>query len=181
MKYVWAIFILAVILKSVWRLVERARAQGNYGDARAGLPSRQGDQPWGGAAKGEAARRGSPPADAPAPVLEEKLRSARMDGAPTGAEPGWERQLEKSFREGRLRENEGAAAAACPGEDQAGTAARRRQKRHGDADMFDDLICPGEMIRGVVWSEILGPRGGLRAKKRPGPNPSKPAGGPGKS
>ncbi|MHB8985757.1 MAG: hypothetical protein ACYC38_07435 [Eubacteriales bacterium] len=173
MKYVWTIFILAVIAKSVWQAIERAKAQGKTDGIPVNLPTWQGE-PRRSAAKGAAAQKDGPPAVVPAPGGEENSLCPRVNGAPAGAEPGWVRQSEKPLREGKPTET--AAAAACQGEEQAGAGARRYQQRRGSMDVFDGLVCPGEMLRGVVWSEILGSRGGLQAKGRSIRTSSRPPG-----
>ncbi|OPY57414.1 MAG: hypothetical protein A4E55_01681 [Pelotomaculum sp. PtaU1.Bin035] len=38
--------------------------------------------------------------------------------------------------------------------------------RHGGSELFDGIVCPGQFFKGMVWSQILGARGGLQAKKR---------------
>lgn len=161
MKYVWAFFILAVIAKSVWQAIERAKARGETDGIPVNLPTWR-REPRRGTAKGAAAEKDGPPAGVPAPAVEENSLCPRVNGAPAGAEPGWVRQPEKPLREGKPPET--AAAAACQGEERAG--ARRSRQRRGNMDVFDGLVCPGEIIRGVVWSEILGSRGGLQAKGR---------------
>ncbi len=40
-------------------------------------------------------------------------------------------------------------------------------KRYGrnDRDLLEDMICPDGLVRGVIWSEILGPRRGLSRRR----------------
>lgn len=45
------------------------------------------------------------------------------------------------------------------------TTCREHHDPHGGAEPFDGIVCPGEFIKGFIWSQILGPRGGLQAKK----------------
>jgi len=44
-------------------------------------------------------------------------------------------------------------------------ACREHQGRPDQSEPFDGIIRPGEFVKGFVWSQILGPRGGLQAKK----------------
>ncbi|OPX81921.1 MAG: hypothetical protein A4E52_02128 [Pelotomaculum sp. PtaB.Bin013] len=45
------------------------------------------------------------------------------------------------------------------------SACRQQQGRHGRLEPFDDLVCAGEFVKGFIWFQILGPRGGMQAKK----------------
>lgn len=68
----------------------------------------------------------------------------------------------------RVREELPTAAidpAGCPREAQGDPALRLRRRRRTQGGLLDDMICPEEVIKGLVWSQILGPRGGLQAKR----------------
>ncbi|MGI6490837.1 MAG: hypothetical protein GX949_07150 [Peptococcaceae bacterium] len=43
--------------------------------------------------------------------------------------------------------------------------ARKQEKAVGGEELFDDLITSGQVIKGMVWSQILGSRGGLRHRR----------------
>jgi len=43
---------------------------------------------------------------------------------------------------------------------------RQHQGRHREQEPFDDLVSSGVWVKGFVWSQILGPRGGVQATKK---------------
>jgi len=41
----------------------------------------------------------------------------------------------------------------------------KQKKSVGGEDLFDDLITSKQIIKGMIWSQILGPRGGLHRRR----------------
>ena len=85
-------------------------------------------------------------------VLAGDMAEPCLKGRPAGMRP-----------EGSL---EGAAVKApCGMEGKKGNPARKRRERSGQEDPFSDLLCPGQVVKGMAWAQILGPRGGLHPKR----------------
>lgn len=53
----------------------------------------------------------------------------------------------------------------CAGEGKRENPARMRRGRSDLEDPFSDMLCPAQVLRGMAWSMILGPRGGLHPKR----------------
>ncbi len=148
MEYIWLIIIVAIILKNLGRLTERYGSRGKI------------DFP-----------REEPPFDA-----EDLLLESTSGGEPGESEPEPDLTAYPDGRGGlvvvsNVSRNE---------ERQEGPPVRRRPEhgwdtdtgrepdygRCGAAELFDGGISQREFIKGMVWSQILGPRGGIQASKR---------------
>lgn len=178
MKYIWLLFMMIIVFRVIWRLSERSRAQGKFDGPWGGPPSGQKDLPRNRAPKGEEneyrpklnipeylTRRSSDPVAGDAVSKGEgKLRPTVEDGTAAIVKTDWGKTSEKRLSEDHLGDT--AVLSQCSREDQQEAAHRERNRHRGEVDQFDDMICPGEVIKGVVWSQILGPRGGLHAKRR---------------
>jgi tRNA(Ser,Leu) C12 N-acetylase TAN1 len=46
-----------------------------------------------------------------------------------------------------------------------GKKVRKRHKQCDPEDTFSDMLSPSQVVRGMAWSMILGPRGGLHPKR----------------
>lgn len=147
MEYIWLIIIVAIILKNLGRLTERYGSRGKL------------DFP-----------REEPPFDA-----DELLLESTADGKPGESEPDPDLT---AYPDGR-----GSLAVVSNvsryEERQEGPPVRRRPERGRDTDtsrepddgscgleLFESGIGQREFIKGMVWSQILGPRGGIQASKR---------------
>lgn len=175
MKYIWLLFMVIIIFRMIWR---RSRAQGKFDGSWGSQSPGQKDLPWKRSPKGEErdfrpklnlpeylTRRSDGTATGDADSKEEgKPRPAVEDGATGVGKQDWKKKPEKTLREERSGDT--AVLPRCSLEDQKEAAPRERHGWQGDSDLFDDVICPGEVIKGIVWSQILGPRGGHRAKRR---------------
>lgn len=178
MKYIWLLFMIIIVFRMIWRLAERSRAQGKLDGPWGGPSSGQGDLPWKRAPKGEereyrpqlnipeylTRRGGDTTAGDTASKEKEKPRPAIEDGTAVIEKTDRGKKPEKCLREDLLGDT--AVLSQCSREDQKEAAPRERNRHRGEADLFDDMICPGEVMKGIIWSQILGPRGGLRAKRR---------------
>jgi len=180
MKYIWLIFMVFVIGRTVWRLWARARGRGGPEgtggypypcptpeDLPAGNePGAEPEQPHRKLNIPEYLTRRSDDVAAVTPVPPREKPAAGVEGGlDAAAQPGRDVQpLQPAPREYSSSE-----PAAVPGSTRAAGAAhvRREPRRRCDqAETANDLICPGEYLKGMAWSQILGPRGGLRTRKR---------------
>lgn len=147
MEYIWLIIIVAIILKNLGRLTERYGSRGKI------------DFP-----------REEPPFDA-----EELLLESTSDGEPGGSGP--EPHL-TAYPDGQ---GNLAVVSSVPRYEgrQEGPPVRRRPERGRNTDtsrepddgrcgleLFEGGIGQREFIKGMVWSQILGPRGGIQTSKR---------------
>lgn len=179
MENLWLLLLVIVIFRSIWRLMERSRAQGGFDGPWGGPPSGgKEDLPWKRAPKGEerehrpklnipeylTRRSGDPAAGDAASKEKVKPRPAVEESVTVIEKTDAGKKPEKRLREGPLEDT--AALPGCLREDQGELAPRERHRRRGDESLPGDIICPEEVIKGIVWSQILGPRGGLRAKRR---------------
>lgn len=62
-----------------------------------------------------------------------------------------------------------APSAACvvntPGDVKVDES-RRIQEQQQKENPLDGVLSPSELMRGIIWSQVLGPRGGRRAQRR---------------
>lgn len=152
MEYIWLIIIVAIILKNLGRLMDRYGSRGKLDFPREELPF-DADE-----------------------LLLESTPSGEMYESETEydlpeypAARGGELTviIGDSGNEGRQEgRQEGPAGKRRPAHDRD-TGTRREIGGHcGVEEMFDGGIGQGEFIKGMVWSQILGPRGGIQASKR---------------
>lgn len=175
MKYIWLLFMMIIVVRMILHLSERSRAQGKFDGPWGGPPSGQKDLPQKRAPKGEESefkpklnipeyltrRNGDPAAgDAVSKKQEEPWSDVEAGAAVIGKIDRGKKPEERLMEVGDT-----AVLSQCSREDQKEAAHRERNRRCGEVDLFDDMFCPGEVIKGVVWSQILGPRGGLHAKR----------------
>ena len=179
MKTIWLIFMAFVIARLVWRLWARIRDRGGKGTGGYPYPfPTPEDLPAGNEPGAEPGQRGRklnipeyltrrsddvttvtpvPPQEKSTPVVE--------GGLHTASQPARDIQpLQPATRECTSR-----APVALPEstrEEGDTHVCREPRRRRDQAGAADELICPGEYMKGVAWSQILGPRGGLRAQKR---------------
>ena len=162
----WLIF-LFLLARSIWRLMERAGAKGKF------------DGPLGGPQTG----MGRPIPDSeekPKLKIPEYLtrRSEEQPGELSAkrkdrvTEPVEEcRDAEPSMKgrppilrsEGSLED--AVVKAPCRMEGKKGNPAQKRRESCDQEDPFGDLLCPGQVVKGMAWAQILGPRGGLHPKR----------------
>lgn len=148
MEYIWLIIMVAIILRSVGRLMERSGYRGKFELPRKELPYDEDDLFL------ESTPSGEPGKSIPALSLPEYPAARGGDLTAAG---------------------DGSRTAGV----QKGPAGQRPPERGGNIDTCrepDDGLCGAELfgggisqrefIKGMVWSQILGPRGGLQASKR---------------
>lgn len=58
-----------------------------------------------------------------------------------------------------------AVKAPCGMDGEKGSPARKRRAQSGQENPFSDMLSPGQVVKGMAWSQILGPRGGLRHRR----------------
>ncbi len=86
--------------------------------------------------------------------LPEEQAGRGGDLTKVSSDSGYEGRQKKTARE-RISER-GSNIDSC----------RELHGRCGGAELFDGGIGQREFIKGMVWSQILGPRGGIQASKR---------------
>ncbi|MCL6634754.1 MAG: hypothetical protein K6T29_03165 [Peptococcaceae bacterium] len=171
MEYIWIIVIFVVVFKMLWRLVERFRDPGGL------------DGPWGGPLPGRDGfpRRRDPAGEqgASRPKLNIPEYLTRRSGSPaageTAPEPAVEGAVKVAAKHTAAKEAgrgfggecraEPAVLPGCPRGELGEDTPRQHAGRHRKAGLFNGEVGPGCLLEGVVWSEILGPRGGLRARR----------------
>lgn len=178
MKYIWLLFLMIIVFRMLWRLAERSRTQGGFDGSWGGPSSGQGELPRKSSPKVEereykpklnipeylTRRSGDPAAGSKVSKEPEKPRSDVEGGAAMAEKPGKKEKPGKRRREDHLEDT--AVLSQCSKEDQKEAAHRERNRHRGEVDLPEDMICPGEVMKGIIWSQILGPRGGLRANRR---------------
>lgn len=172
----WLVF-LFILARSIWRLIERIGANGKFEGPLGGLPPTGMGRPMPGseerprlnipeyltrrseekpAEELPAGRNGceAEPLDkySEPVVLAGEMSEPYLKGQPHGVCP-----------EGPLAVTE--AKAPCGMEGKKEGPARKRRERSYQEDPFSDMLCPDQVVKGMAWSIILGPRGGLRAKR----------------
>ncbi|MBP7331402.1 MAG: hypothetical protein BWY65_01556 [Firmicutes bacterium ADurb.Bin373] len=181
MEYLWLAILVAIILRAfgrqpIGRQPGRYKPRGKFDVPREGLPYNEKEMPY--------AEKEMPPAGFPAGEPGERRREfnvppdpARRGGDLThaGAEYGYagRRQspagVRRSGRSGNLTKE------LSYGSRQEGPAGERRQstgpsrelnRRRSGEELFEDGLGRQEVIKGMVWSQILGPRGGIQASRR---------------
>lgn len=172
MKTIWIIILLVILVRSIWRRMERTGAPDRYEEPAGTTPSDLEEPPLESVPEDGGRRklnlpdyitgRGSGPV---APVEEDETPAvaerAAMSRPPVEAErPGsLARELRLEVEDCLpLPENLPNQTRVC--------TPRERRKRRGGGDYFIDISGPGQVLKGVVWAEILGPRGGIQAKRR---------------
>lgn len=85
-------------------------------------------------------------------VLTREMAEPPVKGQPSGLYP-----------EGPAARAETKASYGMEGHKES--PARKRRQRSDREDPFSDMLGPGQVVKGMVWSQILGPRGGLRSKR----------------
>lgn len=170
MEYIWSLIILIIAFRIIQRLAERSRTGDRFGDLR--------NRPQAGRAKlhfrrttdGQyrlklpeywTGRRGKPAAGYDV--------SAGKDLWPVtgGAASTVEKQRRIMERvAGNMTEEFPESCPLLEAEGAKGHEAGSG-KRYGrnDRDLLEDMICPDGLVRGVIWSEILGPRRGLSRRR----------------
>lgn len=147
MEYIWLIIMVVIILRSVGRLMERSGYRGKIEIPRKELPYGEDDlflesTPAGepGESKPELGLPEYPAGRGSLAVVSNVSRyEGRQEGPPVRIRP------ERGGNIDTRREHDG---------------------RCGAAELFDGGISQQEFIKGMVWSQILGPRGGIQASKR---------------
>lgn len=196
MENLWVLIFLAIIFRSIWRIIQRGGQQGRTGEPweypprRREIPGRgrpgpvNQDRPKlnipeylkrrdGGTAGGGdapvAVEKPQPPArEIPVPVATEPLPPAR-ETVFTRERPAAEERPEQPGREEYtpvLAFTECPVEAMPPGADKEATCRKgpgHRRRRFGP---LEGAICPEELYKGIVWSQVLGSRGGLQAQRR---------------
>lgn len=175
MENLWILLLLIVIIRSIWRMMERAGQAGRSGE------------PWEypGGGRGGATR--------PVPKdKEEEYRTPlnipeylkrRSDGTSGTSETPGEADAHLPSRvattsssrdavEGRAPEQimrEYAPSAAyvdnTPGDAKADES-RGIQEQQQRENPLEGILNPSELMRGIIWSQVLGTRGGRRAQRR---------------
>ncbi|MFX4263455.1 hypothetical protein ACOBQJ_14820 [Pelotomaculum propionicicum] len=150
MKYIWLIIMVVIILRSVGRLMERSGYRGKFELPRKELPYDEDDLFLESAPAGEPGEGGS---------------EADLPGFPAGRGGGGDLTAAGDVPRtvGMLKEPAGQS----PPERGRDVGSRRElDGRCGAAELFEGGISQREFIKGMVWSQILGPRGGIQASKR---------------
>lgn len=148
MEYIWLIIIVVVILRSVGRLMERSGYRGKLELPRKELPYDEDDLFL------ESIPAGAPGQSGPELKLREFPAGRGGDLTVAGDVP---RTV------GMQKEPAGQRPPGC------GRNVGSRRELDGScgaAELFDGGIGQREFIKGMVWSQILGPRGGIQASKR---------------
>lgn len=148
MEYIWLIIMVAIILRSVGRLMERSGYRGKFELPRKELPCDEDDLLL------ESTPSGEPGESIPALSLPEYPAARGGDLTAAGdvtmtvgmqKEPAGQRPPERGRNIDTCRELDDGLCGA---------------------ELFAGGISQREFIKGMVWSQILGPRGGLQASKR---------------
>lgn len=165
----WLVF-LFILARSIRRLMERAGSRGKYEGPAGGFP---------------------PDMGRPLPENEEKPQlkipeyltrqgEEQPDYDHPGEKKGWKTGQEEENRETVVLA--GKTAEPCFSSDNslgytAGNApcsveeisrehpARKQYERSKHQDLFRDMLNPDQVLKGMAWSQILGPRGGLRPRR----------------
>ena len=148
MKYIWLIIMLIMIVRSI--VLQRKRVE-----SRGTIDAPREDPPF----DAEELFLESSPACEPGESgteldLPEEQAGRGGDLTKVSNKPGSEGRREGPVGE-RLSER-GSNIDSC----------RELHGRCGGAELFDGGIGQREFIKGMVWSQILGPRGGIQASKR---------------
>lgn len=148
MEYIWLIIMVAIILRSVGRLMERSGYRGKFELPRKELPYDEDDLFL------ESTPSGEPGESIPALILPE-YPAARGGVTVAGNVSRYEGRQEETAVQ--RRHDRGGNIDACRELDDG---------RCGETELFEGGIGQREFIKGMVWSQILGPRGGIQASKR---------------
>ncbi len=172
-KTIWIIIFLVVLLRSIWRRMERTGSAGRY------------EEPVGTAAPDPVEL---PPEHEPGERGRRKLNlpdyiTGRGSGSDASGGEGAPRSVPEKAAAGRLSlEVEGRPGRKArevnialpdrrslpenlPG--QTFAAAPRRSRRQRAEEYFIDFSDgPEQVLKGIVWAEILGPRGGRQMQRR---------------
>jgi|GEM_PF-1298362 len=169
MEFFWLLIFMVIVFR-VLRLLSERYGNGGKFEGPWGGPFPGGERPWKRAPNDEknesrpklnipeylTRRSGEPAAGEIAPGGE-KPQPAVLEDVTVVIKPAAVEKKEPLPLEEHLAGK--AVLPGCPRDEQGGAAPREHRRRAG-AGPLDGLVCPGEMIKGVVWSEILGPRGG---------------------
>ncbi len=148
MKYIWLIIMLIVIVRSIALQRKRAGYRGKLDAPRADLPFDEEDFFL---------------ESSPVGVPGESGPGLNMPECPAGRGGALTTVSDVSRSEGRLEKSARERRPDC------GKNIDSRQELHGcsgGTELFDGGIGQREFIKGMVWSQILGPRGGIQASKR---------------
>lgn len=163
LKTIWMIILLVILVSSIWRRMERAGWGTAYREPKETLPE---------VTYGEGGRKLNLPGyitgrDSEPVVPERKdepgVRRERIAAARRPLEteqPGWEAGEINLELPGRL-----PPTGNLPGQ-ALGVVPRERCKERTGKNCFTDIQGPGQVLQGIVWSEILGPRGGIWVKRK---------------
>jgi len=150
MKYIWLFIMVLVVLRSIRLLVKRSRSWGKPDAPWDDLSFNPEDMFPGSSPVGE------PGENKPGLNLPEYPTRQSDDTSAGGAIAGYEGMPEELTNTKECRLDQDNKMNTC----------REHHVRHGGAELYDGMVCPGEFFKGMVWSQILGSRGGLQAKKR---------------
>ncbi|MCL6638489.1 MAG: hypothetical protein K6T80_02245 [Firmicutes bacterium] len=166
MKYIWLIFVLFLIVRAIWRIIENSRGRGR--DVSGDLPREE--LPPAGRLPARTGERRKP--DLPGYLT----RRSGSPGAETSAGPG---QGAGPHPDGEPRPPGGTVPEVQPADaverhplPETACPERPREHRGGPGQPRarrrdrGNALCPEDVLNGIVWSQILGPRGGLQAQKR---------------
>lgn len=148
MKYIWLVLMVIIILRSVELLMKRSESRGKFDAPRDDLPFNEEELLL------ESVPAGEPGESGPGLSLPEYPAMRGGDSTKVSNDSGYK---------GRQVETAGERRPDC------GNNIDCRQELHGrcdGAELFDGGISQREFIKGMVWSQILGPRGGIQANKR---------------
>ncbi|NLI12413.1 MAG: hypothetical protein GX425_07270 [Peptococcaceae bacterium] len=148
MKYIWLVIMLMIIVRSIWLQRKRAASRGKLDAPREDLSFDAEDLFF------ESSPASEPCESGPELDLPEDPAGLGGDSTKVSNDSGYEGKLEKPARERRP--------------DRCGNMDSRREPhgRCGGTELFDGGIGQREFIKGMVWSQILSPRGGIQASKR---------------
>ena len=172
MKTIWIIILLVILVRSIWRRMERTGTPGQYEEPAGTAPSDLEEPPLE-SVPGDGGRRKLNLPDyitgrggGPVAPVEEGEPQAVAEGAAIARRSVEAEQPGSLARELRIEAEDCLPLPENLPEQTRVCAPRERRKRHGGGDYFINISGPGQVLKGVVWAEILGPRGGIQAKRR---------------
>lgn len=173
----WLIFIF-IVARSIWRLLERTGNNGKFEGPLGSPPTGMGRPVPGSEEKPKLqipeylTRRGEEQPGYEKPGELPINRKGRAEPAVSYGEPvvtaGWNDPALQGQHARLCPEFPSEVAAVKISRGKAGEKERLHQKRRKQVckgKPFSDLLDPDQVLMGMAWSQILGPRGGLRPKR----------------
>ncbi|MDD4238113.1 MAG: hypothetical protein PHT62_06110 [Desulfotomaculaceae bacterium] len=170
----WLVF-LFILARSIWRLMERAGDKDKFEGPLGSPPPNMG--------------RPIPGSEEQPKLKIPEYLTRRSEQQPSYEQPGelsaqrkdWEavgEYRDPAILAGDMTEPclKGKPAGLCPEGSLKGAAVEAEcgmtgkkespaRERRGQEDLFSDMLCPGQVVKGMAWAQILGPRGGLHSKR----------------